>query len=101
MHIRSTGTERTILSATYFGLGLNSELKSGDLPILPAVFSAPKRYDGILKVSSPCPAFKKLARESVLSDLAINFAAKEKQFFQELSEFASTLSPSFRPVIKL
>ncbi|VDD83697.1 unnamed protein product [Mesocestoides corti] len=89
VHIRSTGTERTLLSAAYFGLGFKLNA-SNELPLLSAVFSTPKRYDSLLKMSSPCPAFKRLMRQSLNSNLAKDFANGERQLFEDLKEFTDT-----------
>ncbi|VDK20904.1 unnamed protein product [Taenia asiatica] len=86
IHIRSTGTERTILSATYFGLGLNSNV-GAEFPVLPAVFSSPKRYDYLLKMSYPCPAFNKLFEEALNSDLTREFAKDIRGLFEDLRNF--------------
>ncbi|KAL5111464.1 putative acid phosphatase 5 [Taenia crassiceps] len=86
VHIRSTGTERTILSATYFGLGLNSNA-GVEFPILPPVFSSPKRYDYLLKMSYPCPAFNKLFEEALNSNLSRNFAKSVRGLFEDLKNF--------------
>ncbi|EUB54900.1 Putative acid phosphatase [Echinococcus granulosus] len=83
VHIRSTGTERTILSATYFGLGLNFNAEV-ELPILPAVFSSPKRYDYLLKMSYPCPAFNKLFKKALNSNLTRDFAEGVRVLFEDL-----------------
>ncbi|KAM3171686.1 hypothetical protein ACTXT7_016115 [Hymenolepis weldensis] len=83
IHIRSTGTERTILSGTYFGLGLNSNSTSG-LPHVPPVFSSPKRYDSLLKMSYPCPAFSELFKASLDSNLSREFSQSELKLFEEL-----------------
>ncbi|KAM7539900.1 hypothetical protein Aperf_G00000030669 [Anoplocephala perfoliata] len=86
IHIRSTGTERTILSATYFALGLNSKSPS-QIPLVPPIFSSPKRYDSLLKMSSPCPAFKKVIEASLESGLSRDFAQSERRLFKELKNF--------------
>lgn len=90
IHIRSTGTERTILSGTYFGLGLNSNSTSG-LPHVPPVFSSPKRYDSLLKMSYPCPAFSELFKASLDSNLSREFSQSELKLFEELKNFTGKL----------
>nr|VZI01766.1 unnamed protein product [Spirometra erinaceieuropaei] len=60
--IRSSATDRTLMSANYFSCGLYQRLE-GQLPIMPPIFSSPKKYDSLLKVSSPCPAFKRLSND--------------------------------------
>ncbi|VDO07913.1 unnamed protein product [Rodentolepis nana] len=98
IHIRSTGTERTIRSATYFSLGLNS-LTSSELPHLPPVFSSPKKHDSLLKMSYPCPAFSKLFTAFLDSNLSREFAQTELKLFEELKNFTDfeydTASPHF------
>ncbi|VDM32386.1 unnamed protein product [Hydatigera taeniaeformis] len=86
VHIRSTGTERTILSATYFGLGLDSS-KEVKLPVLPAVFSSPKRHDYLLKMSYPCSAFDKLYEKALTSNLTRDFINRMRGLFDDLNNF--------------
>ena len=74
------------MSATYFGLGLNFQPKSM-LPVISPVFSSPKRYDYLLKMSYPCPASDKLFEEALASKLAVEFAERERKLFVDLSKF--------------
>nr|CDS26741.1 lysosomal acid phosphatase [Hymenolepis microstoma] len=95
IHIRSTGTERTILSGTYFSLGLNSLSTSGLPHVLP-VFSSPKQYDSLLKMSYPCPAFSKLFKALLDSNLSREFAQSELKLFDELKNFTDfEFDPAF------
>lgn len=73
------------MSANFFSHGLYSSSQD-DLPQIPPIYSSPKMFDELLKVSCPCPVFQKLLKESVYSDLAVSFAKRELPLFQKLNE---------------
>ncbi|BHF60750.1 mitochondrial acyl carrier protein [Sparganum proliferum] len=85
--IRSSATDRTLMSANYFSYGLYQR-SEGQLPILPPIFSSPKKYDSLLKVSSPCPAFKRLVSDTLNADSAIAFAKRELLLYNTLQKIA-------------
>uniref|UniRef100_A0A0X3NKH4 acid phosphatase n=1 Tax=Schistocephalus solidus TaxID=70667 RepID=A0A0X3NKH4_SCHSO len=51
-------------------------------------FLPPKKYDSLLKVSSPCPAFKRLVTDALNADSAVDFARRELPLYNTLQKIS-------------
>lgn len=87
--VRSTDNDRTILSAVaqLRGLYPKTYASKGAYPFtdLIPIHTVPKTYDQVMKMSSPCPVYKKLWLEMKKSSLWAKYEAENRIFFAELA----------------
>lgn len=95
-HVRSTDNDRAILSAQAQLLGLypapvdtDTVMQPGQFPLpqLVPIHTVPKRIDQTLKMTSPCPAYKRLWLEMQQSELWKSLHSKYQPFFDQLKQW--------------
>ncbi|CAH8509993.1 unnamed protein product [Heterobilharzia americana] len=89
---RSSGTERTLMSANNFIRGFY-QLEKKSTNQLPPVFSRLTHEDHLLKMSSKCPKFKKLFHHLMNSSAVSRKASTFKDFFSYLEQVSGYAFP--------
>nr|CAH8846981.1 unnamed protein product [Trichobilharzia regenti] len=92
---RSSGTERTLMSANNFIRGLY-QLEKESTNHLPPVFSRLVNEDHLLKMSSKCPKFKRLFNNLMNSSAVFQKAYSLQDFFSYLERMTGYTFPKDR-----